>query len=242
MYERHKHDAWKKHSAGRFFSNIFYYNVSPMSISGNGLWQSNVIAEVKNLSTVKSKHMESITGRRFFFFSPSDNSNDCNTEANPISLLTKGCESLTVNYQMSIRASLEMESVDLVFDPHVHTKTNQCDRRYQIWGAFTFWPTYKVVHFPKIGKKKKKQKSWTPLLWRERSHTGSRWLASLASWDAGHALVPDGLLCSMLFRWCSGPCAVPPASDRSSSPTKTGVKVAFVRAGLEEGGNGAGPP
>lgn len=38
-----------------------------MSISGNGLWQSNVIAEVKNLSTVKSKHMESITGNRFFF-------------------------------------------------------------------------------------------------------------------------------------------------------------------------------
>lgn len=177
-----------------------------MSISGNGLWQSNVIAEVKNLSTVKSRHMESITGSRF---SSSDNSNDCNTEANPRSLLTKGCESLTVNYQMSIRASLERESVDLVFNPHVHTKTNQCDRRYQILGAFTFWPTYKVVHFPKIEKKEKRKKSWTPLLWRERSHTGSWLFAGPASWDAGRALVPDGLLCSM-FRWCSGPCAVPP--------------------------------
>lgn len=60
---------------------------------------------------------------------------------------------------------------------------------------------------------------------------------------AGHALVPDRLLCSMLFRWCFRPCAVLPASDRSSSSlTKTGVKVAFVRTGLEEQGNGAWPP
>lgn len=41
----------------------------------------------------------------------------------------------------------------------------------------------------------------------------------------------------------SDPVQSPPASDRSSStPTKTRVKVAFVRTGLEEGGNEAWPP
>lgn len=175
------------------------------------------------------------------FFSSSDNWNDCNTEANPRSLLTKGCESLTVNYQMSIWALLEMESVDLVFNPRVHTKTNQCDRRYQILGGIYILANVQSCAFSKNWKKRKK-KSWSPLLWRERSHTGSWLFVRPASWDAGHALVPDGLLCSM-FRWCSGPCAGPPASDRSSSsPTKTGVKAAFVRTGLEGGGNGARPP
>lgn len=56
---------WKKHSGAYFFSNIFYYNVSPISISGNGLWQSNMIAEVKNFHLRLKADMESITGKVF---------------------------------------------------------------------------------------------------------------------------------------------------------------------------------
>lgn len=46
-----------------------------------------------------------------------------------------------------------------VFNPPCTYKNkNHCDRQYQILGAFTFWPTYKVVHFPKIRTRKKKKK------------------------------------------------------------------------------------
>lgn len=37
-------------------------------------------------------------------------------------------------------------------------KKTQYDKTISDFGAFTFWPTYKVVHFPKIGTKQKKKK------------------------------------------------------------------------------------
>lgn len=194
-------------------------------VCGRGMW----FAEFKNFHLrLKADTWNQLPAASY---SSSDNLNDCNTKANPKSLLTKGCESLTVNYQMSIWASLEMESVNLVFNPHVHTKTKTNVIDNQILGAFTFWPTYKVVHFPKI---RTHEKAWRLCFGKKGATQEVGGFARHASWDAGHALVPDRLLCSMLFRWCFRPCAVPPASDRSSStPTKTRVKVAFVRTGLE---------
>lgn len=100
------------------------------------------------------------------------------------------------------------------------------------------------MHFLKIRTRKKKRLNASASA-RKEPHR-KLVFASRASWGAGHALAPpDRLLGSMVFRWCLGPCAVPPpppASDRpSSSPAKAGVKVAFVRTGSEEQGSGARP-
>lgn len=88
----------KKHSETRFFSNIFYYNVSPISISGNGLWQSNVIAEVRNFHLRLKADMESITSK---VVRPLTTWMIATLTLAP-DHTDKGCESLTGNYQTSI--------------------------------------------------------------------------------------------------------------------------------------------
>lgn len=188
--------------------------------------------------------MESVTNK---VFPSSDNLNDCNTKANPRSLLTKGCERLTVNHQMSIWASLKMESVDLfvvvfLILMYIQKQKNQCDRQYQILGAFTFWPTYKQSCAFSENYNTKKQELDASALERKEPHR-KLVFARRASWDAGHALVPDRLLCSMLFRWYFRPCAVPPASDRSSSsPTKTAWRWHLLGRDWRKGATGPDRP
>lgn len=142
-------------SLATFFITTFHQCPFLVMVCGRVMWSLKSRIYLR----LKANTWNQLPAVGFFFFPSSDNSNDCNTEANPRSLLTKGCETLTVNYQMSIWASLEMESVDLVFNPHVHTKTktNVIDN-IRFRGHLHFGQRTKLCIFPKLEKKKKRKK------------------------------------------------------------------------------------
>lgn len=198
---------------------------------------------------VKSRHGINYRQR----FSSSDNLNDCNTKANPRSLLTKGCESLTVTYQASIWASLEMESFDWFLNtpPCTYKNKKHCGRQYQILGAFTFWSTYKqscafskkLEHGgePKT-KKEKKKKTWR-LCYCKKEATKEVGVCKMCFLERKPR---PGSLTGFSAPCCSDGSSDPvqsPLPHKSPlSPTKAGLKVAFVTTGMEEQGNGAWPP